>query len=1527
MIPGGIADKLGNRYEAKWLVRCLMDVIDGNKASWLNFESVDTEYQGFEFAIARDEITEWHQTKINAPGGNWTLNALKKEGVLKAFSNRLSTDKDAHCFFVSQDNAKGLRTLTEKARTANNYVQYAGILSKDQSDDFQQLQQEWSQPDEIIFDWLKRSYFELFPERELDSWNESFGDFYFHHGGKAAFPVLRDILENHFNKPLTTKAARQAVQSQGTLVFKAWAIDPTIQERLCEETNAYLQTYTPFGAGGETIARVQSSNLIEEILNQNGPELILLTGVAGSGKSGVIRSAIEKLRECTIPHLAFRVDQYLTCGTREELGNKLIGREESPVSTLKGTFPNSTSVLFIDQVDAISEVSGRDGQVKEVIFRLITDAHNFGGIKIVVVCRTFDLDSDPRLKNLKEKNRTKQIDVPLLDWTNDVEPLLKNKGIDVSTFKEPQRLLLSVPVNLAVFLEIDDPNITFHSRSNLHENLIKKKQRIISQGRQIGWPLIKPLTTMCDWMTERQKLSAPDSVLDDYPNAVDILSSEGLIISSRGQINFFHESFFDHIYARSFVSRKLSLIVLLTATEQHLFRRTQVRQILESLRQNDMERYLKELSSVLFSDDARFHIKSAICQWLNSVDNPTEAEFQIISQFDEPCDRFHQLFRYAVLSTAWFDFLNTKGWIRQELEGENQERVEEALRWLANIAGEHPKEIAELLRLWWGGDSKRGNRLLNWFGFVSRNKPDDDLLLLCEKVIKSHPEELINTPAHDRIEMLLHTWGEKSPERCSQILHALFEAWFNLNQDVNPFAKNEIEPMIGHSLNEIANKAPYAFLLGATDTLVRTIETALKDREAGKNDYEFNYRIYSGYRSGFDEFLGLYRAALIQVLQQTPSLTNSFLDKLNPFKHETFMHLHLEAIQANPTILAGRLPEYAANPMIFDAGFNGADWWSFAHACREAFPVLNSQGKEVIEQVILNHNPEIQWNIRNLADINQHGETEPFWTKKGVIRNLKYSRMQQWFILETISEKLLTLKASTRLHELRRKFAGEKIPTPTCNNEIASYVGSPINQTQCENMNDSHWLAAIKRYNNNEEARRGRNVDGGGASELAHQLHEATKKHPNRFAELSLKIPDNAPTSYINRILSALAETETASDESLIQTVKRADRHPDKPFGRAIAQLIQKHPKIAADAEILDLLIWYAINGEASEDENLDRQNTKRETITIDNLISRGGSLYIRGINGTRGWMWEALGSVLWEVPDATLRVWDALDSALEKEPLISVRCCMMKPLTPLFNTDKSRFCESIRKLIILPDGLSTDSHSMRLSPLISRQGIYLFPYIFNSLPELANELVTELFECVDETKQLIAAWLVFCESFRADTYLDRADELASVSIDHRRLFATVTADSISWTGNRYRAEALLKEFFFDEDELTRKHSANAFSKISGVDVEKYRELISIFITSPAFPGHSYAVLHMLENATCDVLDLVISVSERLVMDANQDRRRAIDSYHLESIIKKEYTSSESNTEARKKILDLIDLMMSTEMYGVDNIVAAHDRW
>ncbi|MCD4673728.1 MAG: hypothetical protein K8R77_13775, partial [Anaerolineaceae bacterium] len=860
--------------------------------------------------------------------------------------------------------------------------------------------------------------------------------------------------------------------------------------------------------------------------------------------------------------------------------------------------------------------------------------------------------------------------------------------------------------------------------------------------------------------------------------------------------------------------------------------------------------------------------------------------------------------------------------------GDDKERVETVLWWLSNIAGERPAEIASLLRSWWGGDTERADRLLNWFVFVRRNKPDDYLLQLFEDVINSHPNNLFQDQGRDHIIMLLHTWGGKSPERCGRILHSLFEAWFELNPGHNPFERDEFKAIDTHSLAELSKKAPQAFLHGTTDAIVRSIDMVVAEGNTGGNWYSFNYRTYTGHRFGFDEFLGMYRFVLRKVVQKTPEIAINYLDKLDPHKHQCLMHLHLEAIQANPTYLGNRLPALVTNEMIFDAGWHGADWLSFAHACHEAFPHLSSGEKKVLEQAILDHTPEIDLAIRVLKGINQKGETEPFWTKKSIIHNLNRSGYEQLCILETIGDKLLSSVALSRLHKLRRKFPKTKIAKP--NYIEAHWVGSPIKQAKCDRMKDHHWLSAIECYNSDEDTRYGSDFINGGARQLAVELQEATKKDPARFSDLSLKIPDTAHHSYLEHILWGLAETEASSDESLAQAVKRAHQHPEKPFGSDIARLMKKHPHIAGDSEILGILIWYALNGEANESENLDGKNIERETITIDSLIQRGGS-HIRGINGARGRAWEKLGSVLWQVPEAENRVWETIEIALEKEALINVRCCMMKPLTPLFNMNKERFSDSIRRLIILPDGTPHQYDALRLSPLITHTGIYLFRFIFQWLPELADELVTELLESGDETKKLIGAWLVFCESFRNDAYINKSDKLASDSVDHRGLLAAVTGDAINWAENRHRAEALLKEFFFDEDVQVRKHSADAFRNVQAEEVELYQELAAVFLKSPAFVDNGFAVLHMLEDATCDVLDLVIDATQQVITDItekhDQQGRRGTDVYQLQDLLKREYTSSESNAEAREKILDLIDLMLSREIYGVDSIVTTHDRW
>lgn len=129
-----------------------------------------------------------------------------------------------------------------------------------------------------------------------------------------------------------------------------------------------------------------------------------------------------------------------------------------------------------------------------------------------------------------------------------------------------------------------------------------KTCRIVASREAVQWSLPEPLSALANWMSERQRLDAPFTVLDAFQRAVEILTSENLIVRNCGTINFFHESFFDYIFARSFTHDDQTAIDLLRSSEQHLFRRTQVRQIFELLRQSDRARYLRELGDLWNSD-------------------------------------------------------------------------------------------------------------------------------------------------------------------------------------------------------------------------------------------------------------------------------------------------------------------------------------------------------------------------------------------------------------------------------------------------------------------------------------------------------------------------------------------------------------------------------------------------------------------------------------------------------------------------------------------------------------------------------------------------------------------------------------------------------------------------------------------------------------------------------------------------------------------------------------------------------------
>lgn len=139
MYPGGIADKSGNRFEARWLTRELIGLIDGRAAS-ITIEKIGDEDEGFEFVVERRDTVEWHQCKRQTSATSWTIAALSNAGVIGNFFAKLALSSAQRCIFVSTDTVKAIKLLQEKRSVAPTLEEFEKVLSKNETPQWQELQ-------------------------------------------------------------------------------------------------------------------------------------------------------------------------------------------------------------------------------------------------------------------------------------------------------------------------------------------------------------------------------------------------------------------------------------------------------------------------------------------------------------------------------------------------------------------------------------------------------------------------------------------------------------------------------------------------------------------------------------------------------------------------------------------------------------------------------------------------------------------------------------------------------------------------------------------------------------------------------------------------------------------------------------------------------------------------------------------------------------------------------------------------------------------------------------------------------------------------------------------------------------------------------------------------------------------------------------------------------------------------------------------------------------------------------------------
>ncbi len=588
--------------------------------------------------------------------------------------------------------------------------------------------------------------------------------------------------------------------------------------------------------------------------------------------------------------------------------------------------------------------------------------------------------------------------------------------------------LLSVPLHLKLLSEIasdtqSDP-LTFATARDLYDHYWEHKQNVVSSrlGRSIQWTHV--LDLLCDYMSGRQVLTAPKDVVADYRQDALAMASDHVIVQDGSRYAFFHETFFDYAFARRFVARGGELRSLLLSSEQFLFRRAQVRQILLHERDEDRPKYLADLTFLLSSPDIRFHLKQVIFGLLSQLTAPTLDEWNILSPHLKDTIKIsnpeHDLSNevWQVLGTTpWFRLIDSNGVIQQRLESQNDALVDQTVRYLSLIAREEPDRIAEIAQGWVDRDEKWNERLLylvQWVNLeASRSLFDLFLHLLNQGTLDQLGMPFVSNNGI----MSLYELPKKQPEWACELLSDYFERRLQLSlaQGQNDPFHDDLGTISDQSTNgallDCATGAPKAFVAKLLPFMFRLMElNAIYDGEPPWKDRIWPFRIYGVGYGLKEELISAMESALRILAKQSPEDFMPYAIQLQDVDYETGQFLLIRAYEANGECFADDAVNYLCErPARLYTGYTDNGYWATQQLLDVATPHCSEDSLRTIEGVVMNY---YSWYERSKQSYHKGYGTQ-------------FGRAQLT-LLNGIAKARRSTPATRRLKEWRRKFSSTR---------------------------------------------------------------------------------------------------------------------------------------------------------------------------------------------------------------------------------------------------------------------------------------------------------------------------------------------------------------------------------------------------------------------------------------------------------------------------------------------------------------------
>lgn len=1481
---GGETDKLGNRYELAWAIRhALYCILDERRS--LTAEDIDPEAsKGSEFTYDTELCTEVHQLKRqNGNSNSWTVKALADLKIFEAGAKHAEASRRYH--FVSLVPCRPLQELSERVRKSADLASFTDSwLTKDLRAVFDQLTAaEILGSPQAAWETLRGMWFSVQDECDIIRVNSMLAECHLSGArGHLISLALGDILLNNLGKRLTQTELLDLLAEQGIKPL-ARASHLAAHKQVVAITTSWRRSVQR-ELLQPPIERTEFTQLIEAL---DLDRITLIAGTAGGGKSSILEQMVASLESDGAEVLALRLDRIDPFASTADLG-RLLGIETSPAVALTLAAHDRDAYLVIDQVDAVSLASGRIPESFDIVMDLIDEALSVSGMRVVLACRQFDIDNDHRIRAFASHTDVTKVEVGLLSLEA-VEAAVTSMGLDPTQLSPSQRILLQTPLHLVLLQTIASQAdaLAFQSMGSLFDAFWERKRRAAHARRQ-NVRFNDVVSRIANAASDRKVLSVPIEILDDGDLIEDanVLVSEHVLARDGGRIAFFHETFFDYAFARHWVSRAESLVEFLLRDEQELFRRAQVRQVLQHLYERVPDQFRVEAEAVLTANDIRFHIKEAVLAVVGNLAAPTTDDAELMLRVVATHPRFEGQLWQQLRRPQWFARFYEDGQIATWLDGPDQDMRNHALNTMASSVKHHPAPIAILL-----GDRKSASEYLDWLRLVTRFADVFQNRQLFDLVLEAVRQGAYDA-AEDELWLTAHDLAKHEPLWATELLQA------RLIDHVDALTLNEAgkvavlgmrEYGAAELVRDAADAEPLVFVQTVVPYLRQVMATtAMEPRDDEPiRDRHFSARSEVDVlddRELDDALLAASVRSLERLAKTDPEAIRSLLEELAADPYDGSQFLLYRALSAGGEHFA----DWAASLLLeggrrLDCGYISDSDWVARELVRAVATYLADEIHQQLEDL-----------FRDLRNEYETGHS---------------SGRAAFTFLSALEERRLSSAGRRRLGEYRRKF-GEDAPAKP-RGSTGGFIGSPIASDAARKMTDAQWLSAMAKHDSDK---RNWSTLTGGARELSQVLKAQVAADPARFARLALLLTPNFNAAYTNALLMGLGDAEVIDGAAplifeavrYIASMGQADN--DRWLGMALRKYYREVP--------LDLV-------ELIRDRALHAPNPIDSSPVIVSYGTDGQSvadMRMNGMNTARGSLAEALGDLLVTDSDGqrTALVLPYL-SAMASDPVLSVRSCVAHTLAASLRHARPEVLTAFSTLIDADDRL-----------LATETVQQLMVYIGNVNPEVIDPVIQRMLASEDaEAREAGGGMAAFAA---LEWSRPKSMEQALVGdVPVRKGVAEVCAWRVDCTSDADLATASLIRLMNDDADEVRRAAAAVAAHLREHPLQPFAELLSALIDSRSYDHAASQLLITLRYAPDKVDELVLKAARRFIgvfgKDAADIRTGAAGDAHAISELVVRGLAQSRDRAHRAALLDVVDLLLELGAYGINDAIAQSERF